>query len=57
MVTVQKTNDQNDLNKCMHLILIMSLFHENRTDHDSILKMLNNFVTLQKIDLLKSCLS
>lgn len=42
MVAVRKTNDQNDLNKCMHLILIMSLFHVNRTDHNSILKMLNN---------------
>ena len=47
MVVVQKTNDQNELNKCMHLILIMSLFHLNRTDHDSVLKLLNNlFVAL-----------
>lgn len=42
MVVVRKTNDQNDLNKCMHLILIMSLFRVNRTDHDSVLKMVNN---------------
>lgn len=39
MAVLQKANNQNDLNKCMHFILIMSLCHVNRADHDHVLKM------------------
>ena len=50
MVVILKTNDQNYLHKCMYLILTMSLFQDNGTDHNSTLKNAKQLVC----DLIKS---